>query len=158
MGDPTPSRAAQCALDIALWDWLAKRKNLTVAEVALGERPRPVVSFATIGLSGPEELERKIADIAGFPRVKVKSDQSGDLSTAARVRSAMPDACLAIDANCAWFDIDLARMAVALADLWIEFIEQPFPPIHDRAMPALSMRFRFQLLPTRAASLSKTNT
>ena len=31
-----PSRAAQCALDVALWDWLGKRKGRTVAELALG--------------------------------------------------------------------------------------------------------------------------
>jgi len=129
-----PSRAAQCALDVALWDWLGKREGRSVAEMALGEKARPVVSFATIGISEPEELERKIGELAGFPRVKVKSDRTGDLSTAGRVRAAMPEACIAVDANCAWGDVDFARMAGELARLGIEFIEQPLPPGRDAEM------------------------
>jgi L-alanine-DL-glutamate epimerase-like enolase superfamily enzyme len=136
----TPSRAAQCALDLALWDWLAKRESCTVAGLALGQKPRPVVTFATIGISEPEELDQKIAELAGCPRVKIKSDQTGDLSVAARVRAAMPEACVAIDANCAWGEADLPRIAADLAHLWIEFVEQPFPPARDSDMPALSAR------------------
>ena len=131
-----PSRAAQCALDLALWDWLGKREHRSVAELALGEKPRPVVSFATIGLSGPDELGRKIAELAGFPCVKVKSDQTGDLSIAARVRAAMPDTRIAIDANCAWEAVDFAKMAAELPALRLDFIEQPFPPASTR-VPAL---------------------
>ena len=29
-----PSRAAQCAIDLALWDWLGRREGRTVAELA----------------------------------------------------------------------------------------------------------------------------
>jgi L-alanine-DL-glutamate epimerase-like enolase superfamily enzyme len=135
-----PSRAAQCALDAALWDWLGKREGRTVTELALGERPRPVVSFATLGLSEPEEIERKIAEVAGFPRVKIKSDQTGDLGIAARVRAAMPEARIAVDANCAWAEVDFTKMAAELAGLGIEFIEQPFPPARDDEMPGLCAR------------------
>ena len=51
--------------------------------------------------------------------------------TVARVRAAMPEARIAVDANCAWGDIDFAKMAPELAGLRIEFIEQPFPPARD---------------------------
>lgn len=136
----TPSRAAQCALDIALWDWFAKRHNRSVAELALGVKPGPVLSFATVGISEPEELEQKIADLAGFRRIKIKSDKSGDLRAAARIREAMPDAAIALDANCAWGDIDLAKMGAALAGLWIEFVEQPLPAERDAEMRKISAR------------------
>jgi len=126
-----PSRAAQCALDVALWDWLGKRRKCTVTELALGTEPRPVVSFATIGISGEEELERKIAELEGFPMVKVKVDGTGDLSLVARVREAMPEARIALDANCAWGEIDMGKVARELAPLGIEFIEQPLPPGRD---------------------------
>ena len=132
------SRAAQCALDLALWDWLGKRENRTVAELALGEKPRPVVSFATIGLSAPEELDMKIAELAGFPRIKIKSDLTADLSLPARVRVAMPEARIAIDANCAWPNVDLARISAELSALDLDFIEQPFPP-SDLRIPALPL-------------------
>jgi L-alanine-DL-glutamate epimerase-like enolase superfamily enzyme len=126
-----PSRAAQCALDVALWDWLGKRQGVTVTELALGQKPRPVASFATIGISEAGELEEKIAELAGFPFVKVKSDQSGDLSVARRVRAAMPDARIAIDANCAWAEVDFGRVAAELQEIGAEFVEQPLPPTCD---------------------------
>ncbi len=132
-----PSRAAQCALDVALWDWLGKRQGRTVAGLALGEEARPFVTFATIGISGREELDRKLREVAGFPRVKIKTDQTGDVSTIARVRAAMPGALIAVDANCAWEGIDFAKMAPDLAGLCIEFIEQPYPPARDVEMPGL---------------------
>jgi L-alanine-DL-glutamate epimerase-like enolase superfamily enzyme len=136
----TPSRAAQCALDVALWDWLAKRRDCTVAELALGEQPRPVGSFVTLGISEPRELDAKLAELEGFPSVKVKSDGSGDLSLAARVRDAMPGASIAVDANCAWEDVEWTRISRDLAQLWIEFVEQPFPPARDGDMGWLHSR------------------
>ncbi len=132
-----PSRAAQCALDVALWDWLGKRQGRTVAELAVGEKARPLVSFATIGLSGQKEFERRVRELAGFPRVKIKADQAADVSAIARVRAAMPEARIAVDANCAWEGVDFAKMAPELAGLGIEFIEQPFPPARDADMPGL---------------------
>jgi L-alanine-DL-glutamate epimerase-like enolase superfamily enzyme len=130
-----PSRAAQCALDVALWDWLGKRCGVTVTELATGRKPQPVVSFATIGLSTPEELEKKIAELAGFPRVKIKADASGSLAAIAQVRAAMPDALLAVDANCAWSQVDIGVIAVDLMSMGIEFVEQPLRPARDEEMP-----------------------
>src|SRR5579872_1501071 len=51
-----PSRAAQCALDIALWDWLARIQGVTVSQLAWNQPAQPVTTFATIGLSSAEEL------------------------------------------------------------------------------------------------------
>ena len=134
----TPSRAAQCALDLALWDWLGKRKGCSVCELALGEKPHAVTSFATIGISEPQELEAKIAELAGFPQVKVKSDRTGDLRAAAAVRAAMPEACIAVDANCGWGEVDLSKLNVDLAGNLIDFVEQPLPPARDAEMGRLS--------------------
>ena len=142
----TPSRAAQCALDVALWDWLAMRNGCTVTELALGQKPRPVVSFATLGLSEPEEIGRKIAEVAGFPRIKIKVDGAADLAAARRVREAMPEATVAVDANCAWGEVDFAKIGNELAELWVEFVEQPLPPQRDGEMPDLSERFPVPLM------------
>ncbi|HEX4085656.1 MAG TPA: dipeptide epimerase [Chthoniobacteraceae bacterium] len=135
-----PSRAAQCALDVALWDWLAKREQCPVTELALGAEPRPVESFATIGISEPGEVDEKIKELNGYPRVKVKAGRAGDLSTAARVRAALPDASIAVDANCAWTGGDLLKSSGDLAALWIEFVEQPLPPECDKEMRDLAAR------------------
>jgi len=123
-------RAAQCALDLALWDWLARKEGVTVAELAHGHAPRAVTSFATIALSTQEELDEKIAELEGFSRVKIKSDENGDLEPARRVKEKLR-AVIAIDANGAWSAGTLPALAAGFASLGAEFIEQPFPETHD---------------------------
>jgi L-alanine-DL-glutamate epimerase-like enolase superfamily enzyme len=122
-----PSRAAQCAVDLALWDWLGRREGRSVSELLWGEAPRAVTSFATIGLSTPEELEEKIAELAGFPHIKIKSDQTADLAVVRTVRERVP-ALLAVDANCAWTPAQTPQLADELAQFGVRFIEQPLPP------------------------------
>jgi L-alanine-DL-glutamate epimerase-like enolase superfamily enzyme len=124
-------RAAQCALDLALWDWLARKEGVTVTELAHGHVPRPVTSFATIALSTKEELDEKLAELEGFPRVKIKSDANGDLEPARRVKEELR-AATAIDANCAWSTRTLPALSMGFSRLGAEFIEQPFPAAQDR--------------------------
>ena len=130
-----PSRAAQCAVDLALWDWLGRRQGRTVAELAWGEEPRGVRSFCTIGLSTAEELGEKIAELAGFPQIKLKSDAAASLETVQRVREESA-AMLAVDANCAWSAEAIPGLAQALAALGVTFLEQPLPPGDDARLPA----------------------
>jgi L-alanine-DL-glutamate epimerase-like enolase superfamily enzyme len=126
-------RAAQCALDLALWDWLARKEGVTVAELAHGHVPEAVTSFATLGLSTKEELDEKLAELEGFPRVKIKSDANGDLEPARRVKEELR-AAIAIDANGAWSSSTLTALSMELSRLGAEFIEQPLPVGHDRAV------------------------
>jgi len=124
-------RAAQCALDLALWDWLARKEGAAVAELAHGHEPKPVTSFATIALSTKHELDEKIAELEGFPRVKIKSDSNGDLEPARRVREELRTA-IAIDANGAWSTSTLPARANDFSSVGAKFIEQPFGDAHDR--------------------------
>ena len=132
----SPSRAAQCAVDVALWDWLARREDCTVCELAWGQRPHPFTTFMTIGISSPEELEAKVAELHGFPLIKIKSDAGADLAPVRFVHD-RTGAALAIDANCAWGGHDVAVLARQLAGPGVKFIEQPFAPGEDARMPAL---------------------
>jgi L-alanine-DL-glutamate epimerase-like enolase superfamily enzyme len=129
-----PSRAAQCAIDVALWDWLARREGKSVAELLWGAAPHAVTTFCTIGLSTPEELPEKIAELAGFPWIKIKSDGAASLETVRRVRESSA-AMLAMDANCAWTVEAIPGLAKALAALGVSFIEQPLPPTEDAHLP-----------------------
>jgi L-alanine-DL-glutamate epimerase-like enolase superfamily enzyme len=133
-----PSRAAQCALDVALWDWLARRQGITVSELAWNRAPRPVTSFATIGLSTAGELIEKVEELRGFPRIKIKSDQTANLDTVRSVREHSA-ALLAVDANCAWGGVDVASLTRELAALGVSFIEQPWPPERDATLPRLAL-------------------
>ncbi len=111
-----PSRAAQCALDLALWDWLARKQGCSVAELAHGQPARPVRTFCTIGLSTAEELPGKIADLRDFAAIKIKSNADADLAPVRAVREST-SALVAVDANCGWSAQDLPRLASELRDL-----------------------------------------
>lgn len=129
-----PSRAAQCAVDIALWDWLAKKKGISVCELALGRKPAPVVTSFTIGISTPEELVRKVEELKAVPSIKVKSDAKADLAPL-RYIAANTVAKLRVDANCAWAELDARALSTELTKLRTEFIEQPLPPELRDQMP-----------------------
>jgi L-alanine-DL-glutamate epimerase-like enolase superfamily enzyme len=133
-----PSRAAQCALDLALWDWLARLQGVTVSQLAWNEPAQPVTTFATIGLSSAEELAGKVDELRGFSRIKIKSAQSADLDPVRFVRE-RTSALLAVDANCAWGEVDLHSLTHELAQLGVTFIEQPWPPSRDAELPALEL-------------------
>ncbi|MCE9611207.1 MAG: dipeptide epimerase [Chthoniobacter sp.] len=129
-----PSRAALCALDLAMWDWLARRRGVSVTKLLWDRAPKPITTFCTIGLSTPEELAEKLAEVATFPRIKIKSDAAASLTTLKQMR-ARSAALLAVDANCAWGATDLRALARELAALRVVFIEQPYPPARDAELP-----------------------
>lgn len=122
-----PSRAAQCALDLALWDWLGKKEGVSVSELAWGVKPRPVPSFGTIGIMSPEERAGVLADYAGFSFIKLKMGAEPDEAVIAEVRKA-GRARLSVDANAAWLGVPALDWASRLADAGAVFLEQPFPP------------------------------
>ncbi len=128
-----PSRAAQGALDLALWDWLAQREGVGVTELAWGRKPRAVTTFCTIGLSSAEELPAKVEELRGFPQIKIKSDSSASLDAVRSVRERTA-ALIAVDANCAWNAADLAPLSRELAALDTTFIEQPLQPAEDHCL------------------------
>lgn len=129
----SPSRAAQCALDTALWDWLARRRDVSVSELAWGFKPHPVISFCTIGLSDPEELVAKVDELRGFPRIKIKSSYDASLNAVHHARE-HTQAILAVDANGAWEGVDLMEISGHLAASGVAFVEQPLPSAHDSGL------------------------
>ncbi|MEO7931689.1 MAG: dipeptide epimerase [Chthoniobacterales bacterium] len=131
-----PSRAAACAVDLALWDWLAQTKSVTLPELLWNEPARPVVSCVTLGLSDPAELAAKLAELAGFPLLKIKLNRENPLELVSKIRE-RTSSRLVVDANAAWDAPFLAQIAPQLAALGVEFIEQPLPPGADFATTPL---------------------
>jgi L-Ala-D/L-Glu epimerase len=140
-----PSRAAQCAVDLALWDLAAKKAGRSVTELALGGKPHPVLSSFTIGLSTPEELPQKVADVKSLPVIKLKMDATANLDPLRYILS-HTKAKVRVDANCAWGDVDIGALSRQLADLGVEFIEQPLPPDQHDRMPELLKRSALPIL------------
>ena len=126
-----PSRAAQCALDLALWDWLGKKEGVTVSELVWNRKPRAVVSFGTLGIMTETERLEALPDYAGFEWIKLKMGFQPDESLLQSVRQ-KTGAKLAIDANAAWLNVPALDWAERLAGAGAVFLEQPFPPSAKR--------------------------
>jgi L-alanine-DL-glutamate epimerase-like enolase superfamily enzyme len=131
-----PSRAAQCALDLALWEWLAKARGLSVCELALGRKPRPVVSFATLPITGELEFQQAFEELKSFRRIKIKCGPDMGLEPVRLVRD-QSAAILAVDANASWSVAGWTRAAEECSKLGVTFVEQPLSPDQDTAMAEL---------------------
>jgi L-alanine-DL-glutamate epimerase-like enolase superfamily enzyme len=125
---PPGSQAARAAVDMALHDLVGKKLGTPLYRL-LGLNPnRAMVTTLTIGLGPLEEVEAKASEAADFPILKLKLDSNADhcLSMVRAVRAAS-DARLVADANCAWSADQALQLIPALADLGLEWIEQPLP-------------------------------
>jgi L-alanine-DL-glutamate epimerase-like enolase superfamily enzyme len=119
----------KCALDMALYDLLAKRAGLPLYALLAGER-RPIHTCRTIGIGEPEIMARQAAEIKdrGFPAVKVKvgTGRVEDFRRTQAIRKAVGEGFpIRIDANQGW---DPPEAVLALRDLArfdIQVCEQP---------------------------------
>jgi L-alanine-DL-glutamate epimerase-like enolase superfamily enzyme len=126
---PQGSSAARAAVDVALHDLLGQILGLPIYRLyGLDPTQAPQTSF-TIGLGPVEEVQvRASAAAADFSVLKLKLDRDEDKSLAlVRAVRAVTDVRLVADANCAWNEDQAQRLIPALADLGLEWIEQPLP-------------------------------
>jgi L-alanine-DL-glutamate epimerase-like enolase superfamily enzyme len=125
---PPGSQAARAAVDMALHDLVGKRLGTPLYRL-LGLNPQRVPETSlTIGLGAVEEVQAKAREATGFPILKLKLDSDSEHSLAlARSVRAVSDARLVADANCAWTADQAMKLIPALADLGLEWIEQPLP-------------------------------
>jgi L-alanine-DL-glutamate epimerase-like enolase superfamily enzyme len=122
--------AAKAAVSAALHDLAAKRLGIPLHRMwGLDPARAPRTSF-TIGIGDEGELRRKVAEAARYPILKVKLGTPGDEAIIRTVRDAAPDKVLRVDANAGWTPKRALDMIELLAELDVEFVEQPLPP-HD---------------------------
>ena len=124
---PAGSRAARAALDIALHDLVAQRLGVPLYRLwGLDPACAPCTSF-TLGIGPVDEVRQRAAEAAEqFPILKLKLDADEDHSLAlVRAVARATSARLLVDANCAWTVDQALRLIPRLADLGVEFVEQP---------------------------------
>ncbi|MBI1179015.1 MAG: mandelate racemase [Alphaproteobacteria bacterium] len=90
-------------IDMAAWDALAKAAGLPLAAL-LGYAPRPLPSYDSTGLGGPESVagEARELDEAGFGTVKIKlgyATGADDVAVIRAIREAVPRMALMVDYN-----------------------------------------------------------
>jgi len=120
-------RAALAAIDGALHDWIGKRFHVpTVRWLGLNPTLAPPTSL-TIGIDAPAIIEQKLQEAAEFPILKIKVAGDQDADYLARIRKLAPTKTLRVDANTAWTSDNALANLRRLADLGVEFVEQPLP-------------------------------
>jgi L-alanine-DL-glutamate epimerase-like enolase superfamily enzyme len=121
--------AAHAAVDVALADLAAKRLGVPLfRQWGLDPDAAPKTSF-TIGLDSTERMREKTRSAveARYDVLKVKLGTDRDEEIVAAIREEAPDARIRVDANEAWTPREAVETADRLADLDVEFVEQPVP-------------------------------
>jgi L-alanine-DL-glutamate epimerase-like enolase superfamily enzyme len=120
--------AAKAALDAALHDLQGKLVGLPVWRV-LGLEPSGPPTSYTVVLGDPDEMARKAQrDAPRFRRLKLKLGGRDSLD-AERVRAvrAVTELPLQVDANEAWTLDEALEIVPELAEMGVEYCEQPLP-------------------------------
>jgi L-alanine-DL-glutamate epimerase-like enolase superfamily enzyme len=136
--DLLPAGAARNALDCALWDLEAKRRDSPAWRLAGLGGMKELVTAYTISLDRPEVMGEKAAKSADRPLLKIKLGGEGgapaDIARIEAVRRGAPASRLIVDANEAWSIDQLREVAPRLAELGVQLIEQPLPSSSDAAL------------------------
>lgn len=139
-------RAAFCALDLALHDWLGKRLGVPAYRLLGCDIRRIVPTSITIGINPPEVVRERVAEVAArlspkSLKIKLGSPQGTehDRAILAAVRETAPaGVVLRVDANGGWPDVPTAaRMIEWLAGQGVEYVEQPLARGQEDDLSAL---------------------
>ncbi|GAA0594584.1 o-succinylbenzoate synthase [Virgibacillus siamensis] len=121
---------AKSALEGAIWDLYAKRKNMPLAE-ALGGKKEEIDVGISIGIQPTVDdllstVDRYVQE--GFKRIKIKIKPGWDYDVLAAVKKKFPDVPVMADANSAYTLKDINQLQ-RLDELELMMIEQPLA--HD---------------------------
>jgi len=119
-------RAAEAAMDMALYDLAGKRLGAPLYELlGLDPRATPPTSF-TIGLDTPEAMAAKVREAGDYEVLKVKLGTADDRALLEAVRGET-DRPLRVDANEGWTFEEARERLAWLATMGVELVEQPLP-------------------------------
>ncbi len=119
---PAPAR---CALELALYDRVARQRGLPLYALLGLPKPVPMATSFTIAIDTPAAMAEMARKIASYPIIKVKLGSDDDEARLTAIREARPDALLRVDANAGWTLDEALRHVEKLAPLNLEMIEQP---------------------------------
>lgn len=123
---------ATAALEIALWDILAKAKGVAVSTLLGGARRTSLPIYLSLprytsANAAAEESARLVS--AGYASLKL---HQLDFETVAATRAAVgKDVQIMLDTNCAWPEEQAKRMAAQLEPLQLAWLEEPVWPPED---------------------------
>ncbi len=118
---------ALCAIDMAVHDLWGKLLGKPVYELWGLSRDNIPPSDYTIGIDAIDKMVAKLHEMPGWPVYKIKLGTDNDLAIVEALRKET-DAVFRVDANCGWTAEQTIDYSQRLAELGVEFIEQPQPP------------------------------
>ena len=129
------------AFDLALHDLASKSASLPLYKFLGGEK-REVETDITIGIGLIDDMVNQALKFkesgARILKVKLGQNATNDILRIERIREAVGnDIVIRIDANQGWSFEDAIKALSAMADLNIEFCEQPMSAWYDDFLPAL---------------------
>ena len=119
--------AAKAAIDCACWDLAGKVADLPVfALLGLDPSLAPKTSY-TLGIADVPTFRHKLqtALSRGYDVLKIKLGGDTDEACLELTRQLAPQATLRVDANAAWTMAQAQHWLPRLADLGVEFVEEP---------------------------------
>ena len=132
-----PPGAARNAVDCALWDFKAKRENSAVWQLAGLPPPAAVTTAYTLSLDTPQAMQRKAAEHAHRPLLKLKLGGADDIERLRAVRRGAPDTRIIVDANEGWNAETYLELSPILLELGVAMVEQPLPASEDAILREL---------------------
>ncbi|MHB8112647.1 MAG: dipeptide epimerase [Bellilinea sp.] len=145
VGTPGPA-PARCALDLALYDRIARQHGLPLYKLLGLPKPAPMPTSFTIAIDTPAAMARMAAENRHMPIIKVKLGSDDDESRLKAIRAARPDAQLRVDANAGWSLDEAIHQVQALESYDLEMIEQPLPKEQIEAMGEVQKYTRLPLV------------
>ena len=122
---------ALCAIDIAYWDYFARKQKRTLRSFFMGSQQLPLTSY-TIGIDAIDVMKAKILEMP-WPVYKIKLGRPNDLEIVESLRK-ITESVFRIDANAAWTADQTIEYAKIFKDMNVEFIEQPLAAIDTEGM------------------------
>jgi L-alanine-DL-glutamate epimerase-like enolase superfamily enzyme len=119
-------RAARCALDLSIHDWIGKRFDVPLWRyLGLDPARAPSTSY-TIGIADTGEMLAKLEAARGYDIIKVKLGLGRDIEIIEAMRSRY-SGTLRIDANEGWTPEESVKLLNEMKRFDIELCEQPIP-------------------------------
>lgn len=114
---------ALCAIDMAYWDYYAKKQGRSVRGFFSETNAKPPITSYTIAIDSIEVMQQKILEMP-WPNYKIKLGTANDIKIVESLRK-ITDAVFRVDANAAWTADQVIGYSKTLKELGVEFIEQP---------------------------------
>lgn len=136
--DLLPAGAARNAVDCALWDMMARWKEVPVSDLLHLPRCRAVDTAVTIGLDSVTAMAEKARFYRDFPLLKIKLDRQDITAKITAIREQAPTPRIIIDPNESWTVADLAELDDFLEKMKIDLLEQPLAAGQDEDLKSFN--------------------